>query len=67
MSSTKAALKSAKAALDAGKYEDAIGHVKKVLTIDPNNYHAYVGIFFETWACSQTDYHLFFAAMFFLD
>jgi superkiller protein 3 len=45
MSSTKTALKAAKAALDAEKYDDAVEQVKKVLTIDPNHYHAYVGPF----------------------
>lgn len=43
MASTKTALKAAKAALDAEKYDETIEHVKKVLTIDPNHYHAYVG------------------------
>ena len=41
MSSTKAALKAAKAALDANKYLDAIEHVKTVLETDPKNYYAY--------------------------
>ena len=42
MSATKAALKAAKASLDAQKYDDAVEHAKKVLAIDPHNYHAYV-------------------------
>ena len=42
MSSTKSALKSAKAALDAHKYDEAIGQAQKVLELDPENYHAYV-------------------------
>lgn len=42
MSTTKAALKAAKAALDARKDNEAIEHVNKVLSIDPKNYHAYV-------------------------
>lgn len=41
MSTTKAALKAAKAALDAKKYQDAIDQAKTVLKTDPNNYHAY--------------------------
>lgn len=44
MASTKSALKAAKAALDADRYDEAVEHVKKVLSIDPNNYHAYVGM-----------------------
>jgi len=42
MSSTKAALKAAKAALDAHKYEDAIEQTKKVLAADPKSYNANV-------------------------
>ncbi len=42
MSTTKAALKAAKASLDAQKYEEAVEHANKVLAIDPQNYHAYV-------------------------
>ena len=42
MSTTKAALKAAKAALDAREYNDAIDQAKKVLGSDSNNYHAYV-------------------------
>ena len=42
MSSTKAALKAAKAALDANKYLDAIEHVKTVLKTDSKNYYAYI-------------------------
>lgn len=41
MSGTKAALKAAKAALDANKYQDAIDQAKTVLKTDSNNYHAY--------------------------
>lgn len=44
MASTKTALKAAKAALDAEKYDEAVEHVRKVLSIDPNHYHAYVGM-----------------------
>ena len=40
MSGIKAALKAAKAALDADKYQDAIDQAKAVLKKDPNNYHA---------------------------
>lgn len=40
MSGTKAALKAAKAALDAHQYQDAIDQAKKVLALDPRNYHA---------------------------
>lgn len=46
MASTKTALKAAKAALDAEKYDETVEHVKKVLMIDPKHYHAYVGIKF---------------------
>ena len=42
MSSTKAALKAAKAALDGHKYEEAAREAQKVLDVDPNNYHASV-------------------------
>ena len=42
MSSTKAGLKAAKAALDAQNYEEAAIEARKVLGIDPNNYHASV-------------------------
>ena len=42
MSSTKAGLKAAKAALDAQKYEEAAKEARKVLDVDPNNYHASV-------------------------
>lgn len=42
MSTLKAALKAAKAALDAHKYGEAIEYVHKVLSTDPGNYHAYV-------------------------
>ena len=39
-SSSKSALKAAKAALDSHEYETAVGEVKKVLEQDPSNYHA---------------------------
>ena len=42
MSVTKTALKAAKAALDRQNYDEAIEQAKKVLAVDPNNYHAYV-------------------------
>lgn len=42
MSTIKAALKAAKAAIDAHKYDEAVEHVHKVLSTDPGNYHAYV-------------------------
>ena len=45
MSGTKAALKAAKAALDANKYQNAIDQAKTVLKTDSNNYHAYSPIF----------------------
>ena len=41
MSGTKAALKAAKAALDANRYQDAADHARTVLKTDANNYHAY--------------------------
>ena len=41
MSGTKAALRAAKAALDANRYQDAVDHAKTVLKTDPNSYHAY--------------------------
>lgn len=41
MFGTKAALKAAKAALDADKYQDAIDQAKTVLNTDSKNYHAY--------------------------
>lgn len=41
MSSTKAALKAAKAALDTNNYHDAVDQAKAVLRTDPKNYHAY--------------------------
>ena len=44
MSSTKTALKSAKAALDAEKYDVTVEQVKRILATDPNHYHAYVSI-----------------------
>ena len=42
MSATKAALKAAKAALDAHKYEEAIEQAQRALAADPQNYHASV-------------------------
>jgi superkiller protein 3 len=40
MSGTKAALKAAKAALDAQKYDDAVTHAQTVLGLDKHNYFA---------------------------
>ena len=42
MSSSKAALKSAKAAIDAHKYDEAAREAQNVLNTDPTNYHASV-------------------------
>ncbi|KAH0543323.1 hypothetical protein FGG08_002386 [Glutinoglossum americanum] len=42
MSGTKAALKAAKAALDASKFDVAVAQSEKVLAADPQNYHANV-------------------------
>lgn len=42
MSAIKTGLKAAKAALDRHDYGEAVEHAKKVLTVDPKNYHAYV-------------------------
>jgi Tfp pilus assembly protein PilF len=65
MSSTKTALKAAKAALDAEKYDDAVEQVKKVLTIDPNHYHAYVGMTVLGYLLlSVADQYLLIEAMF---
>ena len=49
MSATKSALKAAKAALDAHKYEDAIEHANSVLAADPQNYNAkvFLGLAYE--------------------
>ncbi|KAI9658114.1 MAG: Superkiller protein 3 [Trizodia sp. TS-e1964] len=49
MSSTKAALKAAKAALDAQNYTEVLEQCQKVLALDSGNYHANVfsGIAFE--------------------
>jgi hypothetical protein len=41
MSSTKAALKAAKAALDTKKYADALKHSKEALDKDPQSYLGY--------------------------
>ena len=46
MSSSKAALKSAKAAIDAHKYDEAAREAQKVLSNDPTSYHASVWIFY---------------------
>ena len=40
MSATKTALKAAKAALDARRYDDAAKEAEKVLENDPKHYHA---------------------------
>lgn len=40
--STKAALKAAKAALDASQYADVVTKSQEVIASDPNNYFAYV-------------------------
>ena len=45
MSSTKAALRQAKAAIDEHRYEDAAAQAEKVLVAEPQNYHA--------WVCSR--------------
>ncbi|KAI9823501.1 MAG: Superkiller protein 3 [Phylliscum demangeonii] len=42
MSTVKAALKAAKAAIDSLKYEDAVIQAEKVLAAEPDNYHANV-------------------------
>ena len=42
MSGPKSALKAAKAALDAHKYNDAVEQANKVLAVDAKNYYAYV-------------------------
>ncbi|CAD6569378.1 MAG: Superkiller protein 3 [Alectoria sarmentosa] len=42
MSGTKSALKAAKAALDANRYQDAIDQAKAVLETEADNYHANV-------------------------
>jgi len=42
MASNKAALKAAKSALDAHRWDDAIVQAQKVLTSDGQNYFAYV-------------------------
>ena len=49
MSATKTALKAAKAALDAHKYEDAIEQANTVLAADPKNYNAtvFLGLAYE--------------------
>ena len=40
MASTKSALKAAKSALDAQNYSETIERANKVLSTDPDNYHA---------------------------
>ena len=40
MATSRLALKAAKNALDAQKYDEAIEHANKVLGTDANNYHA---------------------------
>ena len=45
MSSSKAALKAAKAAIDAHKYDEAVKEAHKALAIDSKNYHASVRVF----------------------
>lgn len=40
----KNALKAAKLALDKQKYDEAAEQAKRILVMDPNNYHAYVYI-----------------------
>lgn len=49
MSATKAALKAAKAALDAHKYEDAVEQAKIVIATDTSNYNAnvFLGLAYE--------------------
>ena len=42
MSTSKGALKATKAALGAHKYEEAVKEARKVIEIDPKNYHALV-------------------------
>ena len=42
MSSAKSALKAAKAAIDARKFQDAAVEANKVLSVDPTSYHANV-------------------------
>ena len=56
MSATKVALKAAKAALDARKYEEAIEEAKAVISFDAANYNAYVflGLAYEKQDHSQT-------------
>lgn len=49
MSATKTALKAAKAALDAHKYEDAVEQARTVIAIDASNYNAnvFLGLAYE--------------------
>lgn len=44
MSVSRAALKAAKVALDNQKYDEANEQVKRILAVDPDNYHAYVSM-----------------------
>ncbi|KAL8851106.1 MAG: hypothetical protein Q9221_004002 [Calogaya cf. arnoldii] len=55
MSMAKAALKAAKAALDAHQYESAIENADKALKEDPKNYHAnvFLGLAFEKQARNE--------------
>ena len=41
MASSKAALKKAKSAIDAQRWDEAISYVETVLATDPQNYFAY--------------------------
>ncbi|KAK4690960.1 superkiller protein 3, partial [Lecanoromycetidae sp. Uapishka_2] len=61
MSSAKATLKAAKAALDAHKYDDAVEQAKTVLATDPSNYNAnvFIGLAYdkqEQYEASETAY-----------
>lgn len=61
MASTKAALKAAKAALDAHKYDDAIEQAKIVLAADSKNYnaHVFIGLAYDKkteYEASETAY-----------
>ena len=55
MSTSKAALKAAKAALDARKYDVTIEQANIVLATDPQNYHAYVRCMSEVCIVIWTD------------
>lgn len=45
MSTTKAALRASKAALDRKDHDEAMEQAKKVLEVDADHYHAYVSLF----------------------